>query len=540
MGCATGSLIYHMARLGWRTTGIDVNPDAVAVARANHLDVAEGALEEQPYSDAFFDVIHMGDVLEHLPRPWQTLRTAHRLLRPGGLLVLRTPNADCGFARSSLRLSRWLGSPWAWSAAPYHLHEFTPQTMSQLLSSAGFEVTQSRCHGCLSFLYALGASGYFDSLKCRLKRDGRYRLDWRLITNVPKLVGAALLLLPAFAYGAIADRFRRTGTRMQVVARRPCPGHEAASRRGDTESSRTPEEQAPAASLADVLGVIFDLLTCEQALLKIESWRRHGRRRYVTFSNPHSVMMSRREKQLSQAFQQAGMTLPDGTGIIAAADLLGYRHHGRITGPSFMLACCDWGRQHGYRHYLYGGDKGVAEKLAARLAARFPGLHVVGTCSPPFHELTPEEDKALVGRINSAKPDIVWVGLGAPKQERWMAAHIGQIHATAMIGVGAAFDFHAGRQSWAPRWVRRLGIEWVYRLASEPRRMWRRNLDSPLFLLAVVGQWIRGLLGSRARRILDGHEPQSHPSCTASSEDRTQDPEHLHGRNSLQENPDAP
>jgi len=495
VGCATGQLMYHMARFGWQTTGIDVNADAVAVARANGLDVAEGALEEMSFADAFFDVIHMGDVLEHLQRPQQALLTVHRLLRPGGLLVLRTPNADCAFARASLRLSRWLGLPWAWSEAPYHLHEFSPETLTRLIDSAGIEMTQLRCDGRASFLYTLGASGFFDDLKRRLKRDGRYRFDWRLVTSLPKLIGVSLLLLPAFVYGVVADRRRRTGYRMLVTARR-------ASIDGEELPAFAPsvEHEALVERRADILGVAFNLVSREHALERIESWRQAGERKYVTFSNPHSVMTARRDGHTAQAFEEAGMTLPDGTGIIVAASLLGYRHHGRITGPSFMLACCDQGRQHGYRHYFCGGREGVAETLAARLAARLPGLRVVGTCSPPFREATPDEDNALVAHINSAKPDIVWVGLGAPKQECWMAAHAGRVEATAMIGVGAAFDFHAGTTSWAPRWVRRLGVEWAYRLACEPRRMWRRNLDSPLFLLAVVGPWIRRLLGPRTAR----------------------------------------
>jgi N-acetylglucosaminyldiphosphoundecaprenol N-acetyl-beta-D-mannosaminyltransferase len=543
VGCATGQLIYHMARLGWQTTGIDVNADAVAVARQNGLDVAESTLEGLSSADAFFDVIHMGDVLEHVQRPQHALLAARRLLRPGGLLVLRTPNADCSFARATLRLSRWLGLPWAWSEAPYHLYEFSPETLARLIDSAGLTVTELSYRRRTSFLYALGASGFFDSLKHRLKRRGRYTFDWRLITSLPKLIGVGLLLLPAFVYGALADRRRPTGYTMLVTARRPSidgekplagTSHTERRENGDRQliaeashsSSRSKQvpvpilpqrqrengdrqliagaspgpcrsEQVPVPIFqqqAEILGVAFDLVSREHALARIESWRQTGRREYVTFSNPHSVMMARRDRHLARAFDQAGMTLPDGAGIIVAADLLGHRHHGRITGPSFMLACCDRGRQHGYRHYFCGGRQGVAETLAARLAARFPGLRVAGACSPPFRQLTPDEDKALVARINSAKPDIVWVGLGAPKQESWMAARARRIEATAMIGVGAAFDFHAGTASWAPRWVRRLGVEWAYRLAREPRRMWRRNLDSPLFLLAVVGQWMPRLL----------------------------------------------
>jgi len=518
VGCATGRLIYHMARLGWQVTGCDINPDAAAVARAHGLDVSKGALEELPFPDAFFDVIHMGDVLEHLPHPRQVLLTARRLLRHGGLLVLRTPNADCGFARATLRLSRWLGLPWAWSAAPYHLYEFSPEALSRMLEDTGFEVTQIGTQGRPALLYALGASGFFDGLKRRLKGGGRYRFDWRLIASLPKLIGVGLLLLPAFVYGAWADRRRRTGHRLLMSARRPSAAHEerpaliALRERGvgsvtpECDDGRRPDRRplraagmvTGATHSASILGVTFDLLSDEQAFQRIESWRRRGERQYVTFSNPHSVMMSRRDEGLSRAFRQAGMTLPDGTGIVMAANLLGYPNHGRITGPSFMPACCDWGRRYGYRHYFCGGGEGVAESLAARLVSRYPGLEVAGTCSPPFRELSPDEDEALVARINAAGPDIVWVGLGAPKQERWMADHVGRIQAPAMIGVGAAFDFHAGRARRAPRWVRRSGIEWAYRLACEPRRMWRRNLDSPLFLLAVAVQWIRRLRRGRS------------------------------------------
>ena len=251
-------------------------------------------------------------------------------------------------------------------------------------------------------------------------------------------------------------------------------------------------------STSNILGVPFDLVSLDEALTGIESWRRRGERKYVAFVNPHSVAMSRRDEGMRTAIEGAAMTLPDGTGVIVAAKLLGYPNAGRITGPSFMLACCDRGRRHGYRHFFCGGQDGVAEALAARLTARYPGLQIAGTYRPPFRDLSPGEDEAMVAQINATKPDIVWVGLGAPKQERWMAAHCGRIEAAAMLGVGAAFDFHAGTVHWAPPWVRRLGIEWAYRLASEPRRLWRRNLDSFWFLHSAVEQRIRRIFGLRA------------------------------------------
>ena len=237
-----------------------------------------------------------------------------------------------------------------------------------------------------------------------------------------------------------------------------------------------------------ILGVRFDLIGCKRAFEIINRWRTEGQRRYVTITNPHSVMLCRRDRAMRKATLSAGLTLPDGVGIVLAARLLGYENAGRVTGPEFMLRCCDWGREHGYRHYLYGGGEGVAEKLATRLSDAFPGMTIAGYDCPPFRALSDKEDAGVVGRINAASPDIVWVGLGAPKQEKWMAAHVGRVRATAMIGVGAAFDFHAGMVKWAPAWIRNAGMEWLYRLIKEPRRMWRRNLDGPLFMMRVIWQ----------------------------------------------------
>ena len=224
---------------------------------------------------------------------------------------------------------------------------------------------------------------------------------------------------------------------------------------------------------------------------------RRGERRYIAVANPHSVLMCHRSEQMGRAAAKADMTLPDGVGIILASQLLGYPHNGRVSGPTLMLRLCDSGRRQGYRHFFYGGTQGVAERLAQRLLSMFPGLEVAGTYYPPFRPLSEQQDQAVVTQINSTEPDIVWVGLGAPKQEQWMARHVGKIKAAALIGVGAAFDFHSGKVKWAPASVRRLGLEWAYRLAQNPRRMWRRNLDSPLFLSRVMRQRLTMLLGGQ-------------------------------------------
>jgi len=242
----------------------------------------------------------------------------------------------------------------------------------------------------------------------------------------------------------------------------------------------------------DVLGIGFDLVSYEDVLAALGAWRCDGDRHYLTLTPPHSVLMCRKDAELDRATSAAGMVLPDGVGIILAARLLGYPHRGRVTGPELMLKLCDWGRQEGLRHFFYGGSPGVAEQLAEKLTERFPGLAVAGTATPPFRALARDEDERMIEQINGSDADIVWVGLGSPKQEKWMAQHVGRIDAAALIGVGAAFDFHSGRVKWAPAWVRKAGIEWAYRLIKEPRRMWRRNVNSVIFLSKVLHQCLRG------------------------------------------------
>jgi N-acetylglucosaminyldiphosphoundecaprenol N-acetyl-beta-D-mannosaminyltransferase len=237
-----------------------------------------------------------------------------------------------------------------------------------------------------------------------------------------------------------------------------------------------------------ILGVDFDLIDFAAVLDAIHRWRQDQLRRYIAISNPHSVMMVRRDSLMRSATQQASLVLPDGVGIILAARILGLPHHGRITGPALMLYLCDQGRRLGLRHFFYGGSPSVVDRLADNLRNRFPGLDVAGYFSPPFGPMYPDDDRRIVDRINQTRPDVVWVGLGAPKQEIWMARHLGHIQATTLIGVGAAFDFHAGVIPWAPTWIRAIGFEWAYRLCVEPKRLWRRNLDSPRFLLGILRQ----------------------------------------------------
>lgn len=239
----------------------------------------------------------------------------------------------------------------------------------------------------------------------------------------------------------------------------------------------------------NVLGVGVSAVSMEQALTRIDAWiaRRHPN--YICVTGVHGVMESQQDEDLRQIHNHAGMVVPDGMPLVWLGKLHGHSHMTRVYGPDLMLALCERSVERGYRHYLYGGAEGVPELLAERLRQRFPGIQIVGTYSPPFRPLTPEEDETIVQRINQSHPDIVWVGLSTPKQERWMAAHVGRVSAPVLIGVGAAFDFHAGLKPQAPRWMQRSGLEWFFRLLTEPRRLWRRYLiNNPKFVARVAMQ----------------------------------------------------
>ncbi len=169
--------------------------------------------------------------------------------------------------------------------------------------------------------------------------------------------------------------------------------------------------------------------------------------------------------------------------------LHGYRVE-RVYGPDLMLELCAYGQKYNYRHFFYGGAPGVPELLASKLQARYPGLQVVGTYSPPFRQLSPEEELEIARLINTAAPDIVWVGLGTPKQDYWVGRFSRLLEAPALIAVGAAFDFHSGRIKQAPRWIQRSGFEWLFRLLQEPRRLWRRYIiGNPRFIWLLLRQW---------------------------------------------------
>lgn len=239
----------------------------------------------------------------------------------------------------------------------------------------------------------------------------------------------------------------------------------------------------------NVLGVGVSAVDISLAVAEIDRLIRARDASYVCVSGAHGVMECQGDEALRAIHNRAALVTPDGMPLVWLSRWHGAKHVSRVYGPDLMLALCGHSVAQGYRHFFFGGADGIPEQLAQRLTARFPGLIVAGTYSPPFRPPTEAEDRAIVERINATRPDVVWVGLSTPKQERWMAAHRDRLDAPVLIGVGAAFDFHAGVKSQAPRWIQRSGLEWLFRLLSEPRRLGRRYAYIvPMFLLLVILQ----------------------------------------------------
>jgi N-acetylglucosaminyldiphosphoundecaprenol N-acetyl-beta-D-mannosaminyltransferase len=251
------------------------------------------------------------------------------------------------------------------------------------------------------------------------------------------------------------------------------------------------EHSTPSAPRVNVLGVEVSVLDMDRTLDILDCWITEGHREYVCVTGVHGVMESRRDERLRHIHNDAGLVTADGMPLVWWSRWQGWRQARRVYGPDLLLASCERSLTTGYRHFFYGGAEGVADLLARRLARRFPGLSVAGTYTPPFRALTPEEDDAIVRTINAAAPDIVWVGLSTPKQESWMAEHVRRLDVPVLIGVGAAFDFHAGLKSQAPAWMQQSGLEWLFRLGTEPRRLWKRYLiNNPAFVgLAMQEIW---------------------------------------------------
>ena len=252
---------------------------------------------------------------------------------------------------------------------------------------------------------------------------------------------------------------------------------------------RTEEGASLLPQRVNVLGVGVSALNPSRALAVIAGWIGDRARHYVCVSGVHGVMESQRDPTLRRIHNGTGLVTPDGMPLVWLLKWAGHPEADRVYGPDLMLAVLDRSQDAGWRHYFYGASPETLTSLQAALGQRFPRLMIAGSWSPPFRPLTPTEDAEVVERINACRPDIVWVGLSTPKQERWMAEHRAALDAPVLIGVGAAFDFHAGTVRQAPRLLQRSGLEWLFRLVMEPKRLWRRYLrNNPAFVVSILAQ----------------------------------------------------
>jgi N-acetylglucosaminyldiphosphoundecaprenol N-acetyl-beta-D-mannosaminyltransferase len=228
-----------------------------------------------------------------------------------------------------------------------------------------------------------------------------------------------------------------------------------------------------------VLGVSIDAVQICDVIQQMEQWiSLRERNHYIAVTNTHVVVEAHRDLTFKKALESAALVVADGMPLVWIGRRRGFCMRRRVYGPDLFEAFCNDTHQKGYTHFFYGGASGTPEELARVLRQRFSGLQVVGAYSPPFRTLTPDEDAIVVDMINKANPDVLWVGLGCPKQERWLYEHRMQLRAPVALGVGAAFDFLTGRVAQAPRLIRDHGFEWLYRLCKEPRRLMRRYIVS--------------------------------------------------------------
>jgi N-acetylglucosaminyldiphosphoundecaprenol N-acetyl-beta-D-mannosaminyltransferase len=237
-----------------------------------------------------------------------------------------------------------------------------------------------------------------------------------------------------------------------------------------------------------VIGAPIDVLDWSTALSRLQDWASRRESRYVCICNAHSVVTTSQDPAFGKAVNEADMATPDGAPVAWMLRKLGHAGQARINGPDLMWRYCGLAAERGDSVFLYGGAPETLEILQRKLLTAFPGLRIAGAVSPPFRALSAEEDATAVAEINASGAGTVWVSLGCPKQELWMAAHRGRVQAV-MVGVGAAFDYHAGTISRAPQWMQDRGLEWLHRLCSEPRRLWRRYLvTNTLFVSGALRQ----------------------------------------------------
>lgn len=246
----------------------------------------------------------------------------------------------------------------------------------------------------------------------------------------------------------------------------------------------------------DVLGVRVSAVNLDLACRVIHGWISERAKTYVCVAPVATIIDCQRNPEYKDIINGSGMTTPDGMPLVWIGKRRGHRDMGRTYGPDLMQAFFEFSQDKGCRHYFYGGTQATLDKLIERIRRQFPKIQICGSFAPPFRKTVVTESRDIIGRINDAHPDVLWVGLGSPKQDFWMARNRAVLDVPVMIGVGAAFDFFAGTKPQAPLWMQKSGLEWFFRLCCEPKRLWRRYLlGNSLFIFLLMKDFFKRALG---------------------------------------------
>jgi N-acetylglucosaminyldiphosphoundecaprenol N-acetyl-beta-D-mannosaminyltransferase len=357
----------------------------------------------------------------------------------------------------------------------------------------GLPVAEGLLAGCRIVCSEIGAHREIGAERCRfvnLREDAEHALAEAIagaLDEIPSQPRPKRVSLPQLSAEAVGEQYIRLYHRL-LEARAVGNRHSStiATRSADREQTLKADFAHPH---ADVLKVQVSAVNLEQATELACRWIDRGGSGYACMTGVHGVMEAQRDEPLRGILNGAVLNAPDGTPLTWVGRLQGFREMNYVTGPQFMERMCEIAAERGYRIFLYGGNPGVAELLSDRLQARFPGLRVAGTWTPPFRPLNAKEEEEMLTAVRRARPHLMWVGLSTPRQERFMAQYVERLEVPLLVGVGAAFDYHTGRLRDCPRWVKRAGLQWLHRLVQEPRRLAPRYLrNNPAFLWRVLLQ----------------------------------------------------
>jgi N-acetylglucosaminyldiphosphoundecaprenol N-acetyl-beta-D-mannosaminyltransferase len=441
LGCGNGCYTTELSRRAAYVCGVDIQIPHLKSFR-QPIPRLQAAGENLPFRSESFDVVTMIEVLEHTHCDHRVLKECFRVLKPGGQLVLFVPNKLYPF-----------------ESHPCHIGDFSIGPNIPLISWFPELLRNRLCHAriytrrrLLSMARGVGfqihTSGYIfpplDSFPLPFKESYR----------------RAARSLEKSALG-------KFGVSIYSIFQKPKP------------SARTCQAVIPGAlpESFDTIGVRVHAVQIRDVVACMEKWiSERSRCHSIAATSMHGIVEAQQDSSFKEILNSTDLVVPDGMPLVWLGRRRGYDLPRRVYGPELMLAFLEKTAGQGYRHFFYGGEPGVPERLAESLRHLFPGIQVAGTYSPPFRPLGAKEDQEVVAMISHSAADVLWVGLGTPKQERWMYEHLRSLCVPVLVGVGAAFDIVSGRRIQAPHWMRERGLESFFRLLQEPRRLWRRYL----------------------------------------------------------------